>query len=122
MKPGLICALVTVSILAGCGGPQMAGVKGRVTWKGKGVSQALIVFAPVPRSEKDKEPGKPGTAYSDDQGNYSVSTYRNYDGALVGKHNVTVSLDDTNAARCKRKTELTLEVKPGSNQLDIELQ
>src|SRR5262245_49398728 len=92
---GLLC-------LPGCGQPSMAPVKGGVLCNGKPVKEAHVMFAPVPKSESDKEPGKPGTGYTDNDGNYVLSSYRNYDGAHIGQHHVTVSLDDTNPARCKR--------------------
>jgi hypothetical protein len=99
----------------------MAPVTGQVTCKGTPVKEAQITFAPFPRANDDKEPGKPGTGFTDSQGNYVLSSYRERDGALIGKHRVTVVLDDTNPARCPRLKELVLEVKPGANQLNIEL-
>jgi hypothetical protein len=116
-----VLALLAPALLSGCGGPKMGRVKGCVTCNGKPVSQAQITFNPIGQSDKDKEPGKPGTGFTDDEGNYELSTYRSYDGALRGKHRVTVVLDDTNPARCPRKTEMVLEVGPGTNKLDIPL-
>jgi hypothetical protein len=85
------------------------------------VAKATITFSPVQRHDKDKEPGKPATAFSDDNGIYELSTFRNYDGALVGKHRVKITLEDNNPAKCPRSKELILEVGPSSNELDIEL-
>jgi hypothetical protein len=116
-----LMALLAPALLCGCGGPKMARVKGCVTCNGKPVSQAAITFNPIPENESEKEPGKPGTGFTDDQGIYDLSTYRHYDGAIVGKHRVTVVLDDTNPARCPRTTELVLEVTTGPNKHDIEL-
>jgi hypothetical protein len=99
----------------------MAPVKGRVTCNGKPVAEAAITFNPVPQSEKDKEPGKPATGYTEADGTYVLSTFRKHDGAIVGKHRVTVVLDATNPARCKLETESVREVKPGGNEVDIEL-
>lgn len=110
-----------VIVLCGCGGPSMATVKGRVTCKGIPVKDASIVFSPVPKSGEDNKPGKPATGHTDEKGEYILSTFKNYDGALLGTHDVTVSLDDANPARCPRKTQLVLDVKPGSNEHDIEL-
>jgi hypothetical protein len=108
-------------LLAGCGGPTLAPVQGRVTCNNKPVAEAAVTFSPVPQTEGEREPGKPATGFTDQGGYYVLSTYRNEDGALVGPHRVTVMVDDTNPARCKRLTLCNLEVKPGSNQLDIEL-
>jgi hypothetical protein len=108
-------------LLAGCGGPALAPVKGRVTCNNKPVAEAAITFSPIPKSEGEREAGKPATGFTDADGYYVLSTYRNEDGALIGPHRVMVMLDDTNPARCKRSTLRNLEVTPGSNQLDIEL-
>jgi hypothetical protein len=113
-------ALLILTLLSGCGSARMGRVKGRVTFNGKPVSQAMLTFSPA-AGESVKEPGKPATGISDEEGNYDLSTFRNHDGALVGKHNVTVTLDDTNPARCARFQELTLDVAPGDNKLDIDL-
>jgi hypothetical protein len=115
-----LVALLVLTLLSGCGSARMGRVKGRVTFNGKPVSQAMLTFSPA-TGDSDKEPGKPATGISDEEGNYDLSTFRHYDGALVGKHNVSVTLDDTNPARCARFQELTLEVAPGENKLDIEL-
>jgi hypothetical protein len=117
-----IAALVAITalVVSGCGGPQMAPVKGRVTFNGQPVKEAQITFSPL-GAEGQKETGKPGTGFTDDEGNFVVSTFKNYDGALQGSHNVLVVLDDTNPAKCKRTKNVTLEVKPGSNEFTIEM-
>jgi hypothetical protein len=117
----LFLPLSGLLLLSGCGEPTMAPVKGRVTCQGKPVSEAAITFSPVPRTEGDKEPGKSATGYSDADGVYVLSTYKQLDGAHVGKHRVTITLEDTNRAPCKRSTQVVLDVKPGDNALDIEL-
>jgi hypothetical protein len=99
----------------------MAPVKGRVTCDGKPVKQASLIFSPVPKNEGDKEAGKPATGFTDAEGNFVLSTYKPLDGAQVGKHDVTITLDDTNPARCKRLTKTTREVAPGENEIVIEL-
>src|SRR5262249_13168360 len=113
--------LLGLAALSGCGGRSLAPVRGRVTCNGKPVVAASITFSPVPGSEGDRDAGKPGTGFTDAQGSYQLSTYKPYDGALVGQHRVLVALDDTNHARCKKEKRTTLEVKPGPNELDIEL-
>jgi len=113
--------MVGLVFLSGCKGAVIAPVKGKVTCNGKPVKAASLTFSPVPSSELDREPGKPGTGFSDGDGNYVLSTYKPLDGALVGQHEVTISLDDTNPARCKRRTVVTREVKAGSNEVNIEL-
>ena len=117
-----VCVCVAVLIgSSGCGGPAMATVRGKVTCKGKAVAQAHLIFSPVPRSTEDREPGKPATGFTDDNGQYTLSTFKAYDGALVGPHEVTISLDETNPARCPRLKKINFEVKRGDNEINIEL-
>jgi hypothetical protein len=117
-----VVALAALS-LSGCGGgPAMAPVKGRVMFNGKPVRQASVIFAPIASGEKDLQAGKPATGLTDDDGNYTLSTYKLNDGARVGRHQVKIDLDDTNPARCKRQKLLDFEVKPGDNELNIEME
>jgi uncharacterized GH25 family protein len=116
----ILSLLIVVAMVSGCGGPQMAPVKGHVTFDGQPVKEAQITFSPM-GVDGQKETGKPGTGFTDDEGNFDISTFKNYDGALVGTHNVLVVLDDTNPAKCKRTKNVTLEVKAGSNSFSIEM-
>jgi hypothetical protein len=114
--------VITLVATPGCARETMAPVKGRVMFNGKPVKEAQVTFAPAPRTAGDKEPGKAATGFTNNDGVFVLSTYKAYDGALIGMHHVTISLDDTNPARCKRLQQFEREVKPGDNQLEIELQ
>jgi len=120
-RVALIIFGFSMLLLAGCGQQSMAPVSGQVTWNGKPVKHATVIFSPVPQSEDDKEPGKPAMGTSDENGRYVLSTHKLEDGALVGPHRVTIAVDDANPARCQRMTKMTLDVKPGANELNIEL-
>lgn len=109
-------------LLPGCGGPKMAPVEGRVMWKGKPIKEASVTFNPVPKDDKDREPGKPATGFTDEDGRFVLSTYRPRDGALVGPHDVVIALDETNPAKAKRTTKLTKEVTDGKNEITIEIE
>jgi len=112
---------VVLVCLAGCGGPTMAPVKGRVVCHGKPVTAAAVVFSPVPKAETDLESGKPGTGYSEADGTFVLSTFKVRDGALIGPHRVTISLEETNPAKCKRVTKLVKDVKAGDNDIELDL-
>lgn len=91
--------------------------------------------------------GRPASGLTDAQGNYRLTTYQPMDGALVGKHRVTItkqelpSLPETPSGSpsptppdssdphwltperyARAETSgLMAEVKPGTNQFDFEL-
>jgi hypothetical protein len=113
--------LVLPIVVAGCSEASIAPVKGRVLCNGKPVNAAQVTFNPIPKSEKDFEPGNPGTGFTDTDGAFVLSSYKNFDGAHIGEHNVSIMLDDTNPAPCKRNKQIKLEVKPGDNNFDLEL-
>jgi uncharacterized GH25 family protein len=117
----VLCAFaVGAALLCGCNGPSMAPVKGRVMFDGKPVKNAAVTFAPI-GAEGRKETGKPATGFTDENGNFELSTFKNYDGALIGQHSVNVVLDDSNPAKCQRTKALTLEVKSSGNEFTIEM-
>lgn len=111
-----------VLLAAGCGGPEMAAVEGKVSFNGKPVKEAQVTFAPVPTSADIKEPGKAATGFTDEAGRFSLSTFQPHDGAIVGKHRVLVVIDATNPAKAKLENKYELEVKPTKNELNIDLQ
>jgi len=81
---GLI-AVGAIGILAsGCGKglPATAPVKGKITWNGKPVECGSITFYP--------EKGRPATGIIQPDGSYRLSTFKDGDGALLGKHKVTI--------------------------------
>ena len=57
LRRHLVVPGMVIVLLAGCSGPTMAPVKGRVVCHGKPVSAAAVVFSPVPKAETDRESG-----------------------------------------------------------------
>jgi hypothetical protein len=120
MRTRVFLVLFALAPLCGCGGPSMAPVKGHVMFNGKPVKEAAVTCSPVGAGGQ-KETGKPATGFTDETGAFELSTFSNYDGALVGTHIVRVVLDDTNPAKCKRNKDIPLEVKSGPNEITIEM-
>lgn len=80
----LIC-LCTFA-LAGCGGsdrPELATASGIVTLDGEPVEGASVTFVPLTG-------GRPGTGITDGAGRYTIKTYSDSPGAIVGDHRVAV--------------------------------
>ncbi len=77
------CLLVT-----GCGsaGPSLGEVHGRVTIDGKAVNTGRIMFHP--------ETGRSATGEIRSDGTYSLTTFKQDDGAMVGKHRITIKAVD----------------------------
>jgi hypothetical protein len=106
---------------AGCGQSNLARVKGRVTCNGQPVPHAVLMFSPMAKSASDKESGKAAEAATDDDGRFVATTYKSGDGALIGKHRVSIMLDNEGPHACKGKV-IEWEIKGGiDNEVDIEL-
>jgi hypothetical protein len=93
-KSGLALVIVSslaifISLTVGCGesGPPMAPVDGVVTYKGKPVQYANVMFLP-----QNVPGGQTGFAQTDAEGKFSkVLTGGKTHGAVVGSHFVTVT-------------------------------
>jgi hypothetical protein len=91
-----------------------------VTCNGKPVVDAALIFSPMVQNEGDRESGKAAAASTDADGRFELSTHREGDGALIGKHRVAITLDPTVRSPCKSKVVI-VEIKPGDNEVNIEL-
>jgi hypothetical protein len=80
----LVFSLLLLGGCSGSGRPEMAPVQGKVTYKGKAVSGATVVFLC---------PGAPRMAIgtTDDGGNFTLTSYEPNDGAAIGTHSITVT-------------------------------
>lgn len=98
---GLLLALAG----AGCGKakPATAPVAGRVLLDGKPVAGAAVMFEPV-------EGGVPARGGTGADGSFTLSTFGRDDGALVGRHRVSVSKFVVEGVAAN---ELGLEAAPG---------
>ena len=84
----LVLVLMAVAAAPGCWGGDPYAVKtvsaaGTATYQGKPVSKGTILFQPV------DEKGRPASGTIDD-GKFTLTTYREGDGAVPGKHRVAV--------------------------------
>ncbi len=83
----LLGILATVAVAAsGCGRggqPRTYRVQGTVTYRGQPLAEAHVRFIP--------ESGPPAEGVTDPSGAFELQTFRPGDGAVAGKHTVTVS-------------------------------
>jgi hypothetical protein len=79
-----VCLSVLLAALSGCGdsGPTVVKVAGVATRDGKPVPNVELTFLP--------EVGRPSWSFTDDAGRFSLNYTRDQDGAVLGKHKVTV--------------------------------
>jgi hypothetical protein len=131
MRARTVLSLAAV-LAMGCGGPKnFAPVSGKVTLNGKALPNATVMFQPI---------GEPGsivagegsTGKTNYKGEFTLSSSTGKNGALVGKHTVSISALSQQAGehdtrpprggwpkadkipiRYNSKSELTFDVRPG---------
>ena len=101
---------VVLTLLPGCGPPNIAPVRGRVTCNGKPVPDAALIFSPIPKNPNDRESGKAAAAATDDDGYFKLSTFKEGDGGLIGRHRVSITIDENSKLPCKSKV-IEIEIK-----------
>ncbi len=126
--------------LAGCGTSDLAPVTGLVTVDGQPAAAVQVLYTSPNH--------RPATGETDAQGRYVLSTYKTGDGAVVGSYSVTVTARPTvrvspagtvgpSTDRPKIQhgavspvpikysdpshPQLSVEVKPGNNDIPLEL-
>jgi hypothetical protein len=103
-------------------------VSGVVTCEGKPVANATVNFTPL--ADQGRPEGKRGRValgMTDKEGRFKLTTYENDDGAIVGKHKVTVGLnfneetrtDSSKGFACKNSS-MEVEVKSGTKEYKID--
>ena len=107
-------AMMDVS-LSGCGEavdrPKTAPVKGVVTYKGQPVDGASVMFFPTTS-------GRPATAQTNSQGEFTLTTFDTNDGAIIGEHRVTVAKIESVAPQGDPgRTPQATTTTPPKNQL-----
>ncbi len=77
-----VFAVAVCSLLAGCKGSNVVPVSGTLTYKGKPVTNAIVNFEP--------ETGRPSSAATDANGQFTLLYDPQIKGAQIGKHKVFV--------------------------------
>jgi hypothetical protein len=130
MRALWLIALLVVPAF-GCGQDKFAPVSGVVRMDGKPLPGATVSFLPEPVKGSTEAPVT-SSGKTNEKGEYTLRTGTGQDGALVGKHKVTISLQapevvdsdrrpprggprlaDKVPARYNTKSELTCEVPAG---------
>jgi hypothetical protein len=125
----LAFTLLTVLLLNGCssGDLKLGSVSGTVTLDDQPLAGAVVEFQPAT--------GSPSEAVTDSSGKYTLKYTARKPGALLGNHRVYISrstktgadgqevdVPETLPPRYNLHSELTADVRSGSNKVDFTLQ
>lgn len=91
-----LLVLFAVGVTAGCGGasrPSTYPVTGTVTFQGTPVAGAMVSFSPADAGTE----ARAAMGITDEQGNYSLTTFESGDGAMPGSYKVKVAKYDQSA-------------------------
>lgn len=102
--------------VTGCGRDarfKVAPVRGRVTYGGKGVPEATVIFFPSADVSEKMKKMRP-FAYADSQGNFEMKTYVEGDGAPLGKYRVSIIAVSSAPASRSKKDKPAGAMAPGS--------
>ncbi len=105
----VLISLTGCVLMAGCGSSTMAPVRGVVTLNDQPVEGAAVMFMP-------NGGGRPATGITDKDGNFNLQTETPGDGALLGEHAVTVTLQETTGVMAD-PDGLSGEIAPGGIQI-----
>lgn len=89
---GSLVLAFSAAVLVGCGTdasrPKLGRVSGKVTYNGQPVTKGIVSF--VPRGGPGAETGQSATGEIGSDGSYTLTTFENGDGAVLGEHTVLV--------------------------------
>ena len=127
-----VILMLCLAVMFGCGsGVKLAPVEGQITLDGKPVKDAVVTFTPVvpPRGME----AAASSGRTDEQGRYTLKLLSgDRPGAVVGQHNVTVTINVESASDVATPEEIAqqsavptnhfkFEVKPGKNEANFQL-
>ncbi len=131
-RAAVLSALCLTLCVLGCGGSDLAKVRGKVTVDGNPMPCGRIQFSPVPAEGSINANVKPAHGYLQPDGSFELTTFKKNDGAAIGKHRVTIvnEMEEGNTAKMPKSIpEFALlnlvgkryEVVAGENDISIEL-
>lgn len=88
----LIGPALILGVVVGCGDKgrlEVAPVRGQVTYQGRGVPSATVIFHPSEGTDESAKKLRP-FAYADANGNFVLKTYIDGDGAPPGTYRVSI--------------------------------
>ncbi|WP_417393108.1 carboxypeptidase-like regulatory domain-containing protein [Gimesia sp.] len=107
-RAGILFSLALCLWCSGCSGgldedlPETVAVRGVVTYQGKPVTDASIMFYPL-------QGRKPATGRSDTTGKFTLRTFEKDDGAIPGEHQVTVNAYESTPEGVSMKSAIPIK-------------
>ena len=127
VRAAVASVALAVASVAGCdNGPERfptAPASGVVRCGGRPLAAGRVVFSPIAKSGSANS-GKQARAYVDENGAFTLSTYADGDGAVVGDHKVFVeTAGGGDLSDCRGFVSGTLTVtEEGPNEFTIDLE
>src|SRR6056297_171841 len=121
-----VTVVAATLLLAGCGGGdfEVAPTTGVVRCNGRPIEGGLVFFEPT-RTGDSAIVGKVGLGVIDEQGQFSVSTYGDSDGAVVGPHVIKVGRGDSAGCDCAMNADravMEVQISRGAdNYFEVDL-
>jgi hypothetical protein len=94
----------------GCGSRKFAPVSGTVTLDGRPLANAIVTFMPVVE-QGSIDAGESSTGKTNDKGEFTLKSTTGKNGARVGKHKVSISMQATKVGQSEERTR-TVELLP----------
>jgi len=111
----------------GCGGSAekfpLSQLRGTVTVEGKPVGNGTIIMNPVAQAGATGNPGKGASSTIGPDGSFTMTTYQDGDGVIIGEVEITAAADDPAQqwpANLKAPVNYTIDPAVHSIELDIQ--
>lgn len=118
---GFVFALLVPVLAAGCGESDLntVSVSGVITLNGKPLENAAVMFKPLATNVKE---APDSTGITDSEGRYTLKvTTTGQPGAMIGKHRVSITLDDYEEDSADDETADYAESIPARYNVESEL-
>jgi hypothetical protein len=110
----------TMVLALGCGGgKKIVPVSGTITMNDKPLVGATVTFLPIP-DPGSVEAGDTSVGKTNEKGEYTLVSSKGKNGAQVGKHRVSVSIQETKRGESEER-DRTVEKLPKRYNADTEL-
>jgi len=121
----LCCAWLCTAF--GCGGASekfsLSPLRGTVTVEGKPVGNGTIIMTPIAKAGATGNPGKGASSTVGPDGSFTMTTYQQGDGVIVGEVEITAAADDpAQQWPANLKAPVPYTIDPAVHVIQLEIQ